>query len=309
VPTPPERPEGAPPVGRLDLKLGFSCNNRCRFCVQGDKRFRLPDRSTEEAIELLELGRAACDEVVLTGGEVTIRPDLERIVTAARELDYRIIQLQTNGRMLQALAFVERLAEAGVTEFSPALHGPTPEVHDALTRAPRSFKQTVRGIRNVKKLDLPVVLNSVVVQANHTLLPEMAQLFVALEVDQFQLAFVHALGEADKLFDEVVPRLSATEPYLRRALAIGRKAGVRCMTEGVPLCFLRGIESLAAEWIIPSTRILDDVRVVEDWNRARKADAKVRGPVCRTCRWVDVCEGPWREYPEHYGWHEFRPVA
>ena len=293
---------------RLDLKLGFSCNNRCRFCVQGHKRFELPDRETAEAIALLEQAREGCDEVVLTGGEVTIRPDLPEIVEAASRLGYRVIQLQTNGRMLQAMALTERLVQAGVTEFSPALHGPSADVHDALTRAPRSFRQTVRGIRNVKQLGLPVVLNSVVVQANHRLLPEMAQLFVALRVDQFQFAFVHALGEAGQRFDEVVPRLSEVQPFLHEALAIGREAGVPCMTEGVPLCFLRGIESQAAEWIIPGTRILDGLRVVDDWNVARRAEAKVRGPVCRGCRWEDVCEGPWREYPERFGWQEFVPV-
>ena len=295
-------------LGRLDLKLGFSCNNRCRFCVQGDKRLRLPDRETDEAIELLAQAREGCDEVVLTGGEVTIRGDLPEIVEAAKRLGYRVIQLQTNGRMLQAMALVERLVDAGVTEFSPALHGPDAEIHDALTRAPRSFRQTVRGIRNVKELGLPVVLNSVVVRANHHHLPAMAHLFVALKVDQFQLAFVHALGEAGERFDEIVPRLSETEPYLREALAIGRAAGIRCMTEGVPLCFLRGIESMAAEWIIPGTRILDGQRVVEDWNEARRSEAKVRGPVCRGCRWDDVCEGPWREYPERFGWGEFVAV-
>ena len=296
-------------AGRLDLKLGFSCNNRCRFCVQGHKRFELPDRETAEAIALLEQAREGCDEVVLTGGEVTIRPDLVEIVEAARVLGYRVIQLQTNGRMLQAMALVRALVDAGVTEFSPALHGPTAEVHDHLTRAPRSFRQTVRGIRNVKELGLPVVLNSVITRANHQLLPEMAHLFVALRVDQFQFAFVHALGEAGLRFDEVVPRLSETEPYLREALAIGRAAGVRCMTEGVPLCFLRGIEAQAAEWIIPGTKILDGSKVVQDWNVARRAEAKVRGPVCRGCRWEDVCEGPWREYPERFGWGEFVAVT
>ena len=75
----------APPVipRRLDLKLGFSCNNRCLFCVQGDKRARLEDRSTEALIAELTDARPQCDEVVLTGGEVTIRKDLPAVVRAA----------------------------------------------------------------------------------------------------------------------------------------------------------------------------------------------------------------------------------
>jgi hypothetical protein len=29
---------------------------------------------------------------------------------------------------------------------------------------------------------------------------------------------------------------------------------------------------------------------------------------CRSCRWDARCEGPWKEYPELFGWDEFRPV-
>ena len=33
-------------VRRIDVKVGFQCNNRCRFCVQGDKRDECDDKST-----------------------------------------------------------------------------------------------------------------------------------------------------------------------------------------------------------------------------------------------------------------------
>lgn len=303
-------PDGRRPEGeRLDLKLGFSCNNRCRFCVQGDKRLRLPDRSTEQAKALLASARRRCDQVVLTGGEVTIRDDLPEIVRAARDLGYRVIQVQTNGRMLQSAAFARGLADAGVTEFSPALHGPDAETHDGLTRSPGSFRQTVRGIRNVAVIGLPVVMNSVVVQANFRTLPQMARLFVALGATRFQFAFVHALGEAARDLDSIVPRLSEIEPFLHEALRIGRAAGVPCTSEAVPLCFLRGIEDAAAERIIPATRILDGERVVDDWNEARRREAKAHGPPCQGCRWEACCEGPWKEYPERFGWAEFRGVG
>ncbi len=294
---------------RLDLKVGFSCNNRCRFCVQGDKRTRYGDRSTEELIAILEEVRGRCDGVVLTGGEVTIRKDVVELVAAASRLGYTTIQVQTNGRMLSSEPFLDRLIEAGITEVSPAIHGPDPETHDALTRVPRSFVQTVRGVGLVRKKGLPVLINSVVVRRNHRLLPDMARLFVGLDVQQFQFAFVHALGEAERRFEEIVPLLSEAQPYLRAGIAIGRRAGVPCMVEGVPLCFLPGIEDAAAEHRIPDTRIDEGPRVVEDWTQQRRDAAKAHGPVCAGCRWESVCEGPWREYPEHFGWGEFTAVS
>lgn len=296
-------------VRRIDVKTGFQCNNRCRFCVQGDKRFQFADRSTSEVKALLAEGRRDADEVVFTGGEVTIRKDLPELVRYARDRGFRVIQIQTNGRMLSHRPFVEKLVEAGVTEFGPALHAPSADIHDALTRADGSFRQTVKGVRIVKDLGMPIVMNSVITKANFRCLPELAQLFVALAVDQFQFAFVHPLGTAAKNFDQIVPRLSEIQPYVLRGLDLGVAAGVRCMTEAIPLCFLPGMEDFAAEAIIPRTKIFDAKMVVDDYTEFRLQHGKTKGDVCDRCRLNDRCEGPWREYPEHYGWGEFNPVT
>jgi len=33
---------------RVDIKIGFQCNNRCKFCVQGSKRDYLPAKTEKE---------------------------------------------------------------------------------------------------------------------------------------------------------------------------------------------------------------------------------------------------------------------
>jgi len=294
---------------RLDLKVGWSCNNRCTFCVQGDKRDRFADRDTETLFELIEGGRPDARDLVLTGGEPTIRRDLAALIHHARSVGYERVQLQTNGRMLCNEARLDALIDAGLTEVSPALHGPDPGVHDPLTRAPGSFKQTLRGIRNARARGLPVVLNSVVVRGNVRALPRMAELFVRLDLASFQFAFVHALGTAGDDIEGVMPRLSEAMPFLLRALAIGRAAGVPCWTEAVPLCFLPGFETHASERRIPRTRIVDADRVVPDYTLARRAHGKAKGPACECCALTAACEGPWKEYPATFGWEEFLPVV
>ncbi len=292
---------------RLDLKVGWSCNNRCRFCVQGDKRDRFADRDTATVLRLLAEGRADCDGVVLTGGEPTIRKDLPASVAAAHGLGYRTIQRQTNGRARCHRPLLEELVAAGLTEVSPSLHGPDPEVHDALTGSRNAFRQTVRGIRHARALGLPVVLNSVVVKNNLRHLPAMAHLFCALDVASFQFAFVHALGTAADGVADVMPTFSRAAPLLRRALWIGRAAGIPCWTEGVPLCVLGAAANHASEARIPSTRIVDAEQVVEDYTEVRRTEGKAHGRPCRDCLDAGACEGPWREYPVLYGWSEFRP--
>lgn len=294
-------------MDRIDLKTGFSCNNRCIFCVQGKKRDIHRNKTTEELEELLQEGRTRAASVVLTGGEVTIRHDLPHLVAYAKKLGYEVIQIQTNARMFAYTAFAQRIIDAGVTEVSPAIHGPTAEVHDALTCSSGSFDQTVRGTRVLVKAGIPILMNSVITRQNFRLLPETARLFVSLRVRQFQLAFVHALGTAGENFDEVVPRYSEIAPFVHEALDIGISAGITVMTEAIPYCFMRGYEQYVAERIIPDTTIYDAESTLENYTTYRLTEGKLKGPPCESCRMSAECEGPWREYPEHFGWDELDP--
>jgi MoaA/NifB/PqqE/SkfB family radical SAM enzyme len=293
---------------RVDLKLGFSCNNRCRFCVQGDKRHRVADLETGELLDRLKEAREHADSIVFTGGEVTLRKDLVELVAFAKSLGFRIIQIQTNGRMFSYRKTCEALVEAGANEFSPALHGHTAELHDYHTRAKGSFEQTVKGIRNLKALSQPVITNSVVTRSNYRHLPELAELLIRLGVDQYQFAFVHPVGTAGDSLSSVVPRLALAARYLAEGLDLGTRAGVRCMTEAVPPCILPGREHLVAEWIMPETRVYDAQVIVESYRDYRLTEGKLKGPRCPECHWFERCEGPWREYPERFGWEELVPV-
>jgi len=293
---------------RLDIKIGFACNNRCRFCVQGDKRYHAEPPSTGTVRAELEAGRADADGVVFTGGEPTLRGDLLELVTHARSLGYRTIQIQSNGRMFASRRTCEQLIDAGATEFSPALHGPTAALHDWLTRAPGSFGQTTRGIRHLKRLGQPVLTNSVVVRANVRNLPALARLLVSLGVDQFQFAYVHPVGTAGEHVTAVVPRMEIAAPYLIQGLKIGLDAGASVCTEAVPYCILPGYEGCVVEARIPRTKVVDAGVTVEDYGAYRLHEGKRKGPDCPDCRYFQVCEGPWREYPDHYGFSEFRPV-
>jgi MoaA/NifB/PqqE/SkfB family radical SAM enzyme len=294
---------------RIDLKIGFSCNNLCRFCVQGNKRHRFAPPPAGKLKKDLCEGRKTADGVVFTGGEPTLRKDLLDLVSHARELGYRTVQIQTNGRVFASKKACREAVAAGATEFSPALHGHTAALHDYLTRAPGSFGQTVAGIRNLKDLGQIVLSNSVVTRPNFRNLPELASLLVALGVDQFQLAFVHPVGTAGEFFYTIVPRMAMAAPFIMRALDVGLARSIPVCTEAVPYCMLPGHEACVVEDRIPRTRVIDAEAVIEDYRRYRLEEGKLKGPACGSCRRDGVCEGPWREYPEHYGFAEFVPIA
>lgn len=293
-------------MGRADVKIGFACNNHCLFCAQGRKREKAPALARDDLRRALEQGRATADRLVFTGGEPTIRRDLADLVAEARALGYRSIQIQTNGRMLAYRGLCEALIAAGATEFSPALHGHVATLHDALVGASGAFAQTVAGVRNLVALGVPVLTNTVVVRANLPHLTEITEMLCDLGVSQFQLAYVHPVGTAIENFDAVVPRPREIVAPIRAALDVGRRRGVTCMTEAVPLCLLHDREWAAAEAIIPRT-VVFDLGAVVDFEAYRHTEGKAKGPPCERCSRRDRCEGPWREVPERFGWDDFSP--
>lgn len=296
---------------RLDLKVGFQCNNRCLFCIQGDKRFTTPNKSDKEIKQILEKMRKNHDGVVFTGGEPTVRSELIDWVRYAKKLGYKYIQIQSNGRMFSYKDYCKTLIKAGANEFSPALHGSTAKIHDTLTRAPGSFEQTVQGIKNLRELDQYILTNTVVTRMNYKDLPNLARLLVDLRVDQFQFAFMHInqiIAHDEKLIDQVVPRYSEAVPYMKKGIDIGVKAGIKVMVEATPYCFMKGYEKYISEQYIPFTSIIDGSIKLDDYAAYRKTKGKAKGPQCKECKYNKICEGPWREYPEIFGWSEFKPV-
>lgn len=295
---------------RLDLKLHFYCNNNCRFCVQGYKR-NVFYKSKEEIFKELEDGRKdGAEEVVFTGGEPTIHRNLVEAIEYARELGYKNIQLQTNSRLLSNKEFLKKLVDAGLTEVAPALHGHRKELHEYLTRAPGSFDQTVKGILNAKDFGLRIVLNSVVTKPNFRYLDKMAELFIRLDVDSYQFAFVHAAGTAWYLFEQIVPRISLVAPYMHKGLEMGEEVGITTMAEAMPLCYMIGYERFVSElyYMPQEAEIWDAAWKIEDYKISRIVEGKAKAPWCKKCKFYPICEGTWKEYFAYYGFEELKPI-
>jgi MoaA/NifB/PqqE/SkfB family radical SAM enzyme len=293
---------------RVDIKTGFLCNNNCKFCVQANNKCK-GNRSFEEIKKDLIETRKRCEGVVFTGGEVTIRNDFLDIVSLAKELGFKTIQIQTNARMFSSLDFCKKTIAAGATEFSPALHGYCSAQHDFLTGAPGSFMQTVKAIKNLKSLNAHVLTNTVIVKSNYRNCPEIAKLLVKLNVDQFQFAFVHPSGNAFKNFDNTVPTMSLAAPFIHKGLQIGIDADKKVMAEGMPYCLMKNYEKYVAEAEIPETEIRGkEFQNTNNFTEERRNKGKTKFPQCNECKYDKLCEGPWKEYPEKRGNEEFKTV-
>jgi len=161
----------------------------------------------------------------------------------------------------------------------------------------------------LRELSQYIITNTVVVKPNYRHMPELAQLLVDLKVDQFQFAFMHAVGNAHKNFDQMMPWVSLAAPFIKQGLQIGIDNNIKVMAEAMPFCTMQGYEKYCSEFYIPKTEIRDVDSFDPSYEKTRRTEGKLKFPQCKKCSYDDICEGPWREYPEMRGSWEFKPVS
>ncbi len=308
-------------VRAVDIKVGYSCNNNCIHCVIAGHRERLLsekkplDRGTAEVKKLfLDAGKKSAESITITGGEPTIRKDFFELLEFASGLGLKV-NIQTNGRAFSMPFFADKtLSVSPNAHFVIALHNTKRGVHDAITRAKGSWKQTVGGIRNLKKGGGSVSLKVVLSRLNYKDLPALVLLAEKIGVKEMPVAFPHGMGNALKYWREVIPTYSEIEPWVNRAVKVAEERGVFLSYEAVPFCFLKGCERHASEikylqdWLDDKTTELRQVGdPLMDWQKKRLS-SKRKAESCKSCRYFNVCEGAWAEYFGFYGLGEFKPV-
>jgi len=295
----------------IDIKTGFQCNNNCVFCAQGDKRNFGKTQTTGEVKKALAENVVNFGGVVLTGGEITIRKDFLELVNFAKECGYKNIFIQTNGRMFSYPELCKKTVEAGATNFSLSLHGSTPEIHDGLTRIKGSFEQTLKGIKNLLELGAFVSTNTVVMKTNYLDMPNIAQLLSGIKVFSYQLSFmdINPVIEKNKeMIDGIVPRYKEVKESVEKALQVGIDQDIKCKLEAFPFCTL----DEKYHYHIPGKKfsnyfVFDGERMT-DMVKRRRDKLKWQGEKCKDCKFFNICEGPWRNYPLIFGSEEFRPI-
>jgi len=290
-----------------DLKVGYACNNNCIHCVIAGLR-SYGDRTTAEYKQEMSDARTRADLLVITGGEPTIRKDILDLVSHAAFLGFKRITLQTNGRMFCYMDFASGMASIARIGYVVAIHAPEAGLHDRITQVKGSFGQTVQGMRNLRGLGQDVSAKVVISKLNSGLLPEISHLLASLDVADVCFAFPHPMGNAMVFFDEVVPNITETARSLHKAIDFCDSKGMHVMSEGFPFCLMSGYERCISELNVPE-REMNDIRdFYPDFNEIERTKGRAKAPSCASCRHDLSCSGPWKEYPQKFGWSEFVPV-
>jgi len=178
-------------------ELTRACDLVCRHCRAEAVPHRHPaELDTDEARTLLDRLRGfgpPLPPIVMTGGDILHRPDLEDLVRDARQKGFPVA-LSPSATPRLTPAVLERWRTLGVTSLSLSLDGASPEVHDALRGVPGCFDWTLRLARTAVDLGFDLQVNTLVCAETAEDLPALYRLLEGLGIARWSLFFLVETG-------------------------------------------------------------------------------------------------------------------
>ncbi len=168
---------GQPVTGTFELT--GRCNLACSMCyIREPVGDRMAEGSELSSAQWLTLAREATDGgllfLLLTGGEVFVRPDFFEIYEPLTELGLNITVF-TNGTLITEEA-ASRLAAAPPNRLEITLYGASEGVYEAVTGVPGSFRRCIAGIERLLHAGIAPSLKTTLTRTNVTDLPAMKEM-------------------------------------------------------------------------------------------------------------------------------------
>jgi mycofactocin radical SAM maturase len=187
----------------LTWELTYGCNLSCVHCLSSSG-LRDPDElSTSEALGVVdELAGMQVFYVNIGGGEPTIRPDFEEIISYAVERAVGV-KFSTNGTTMTP-ARARRLAAMDYLDIQISLDGATSATNDPV-RGAGSFAAAVRAMERLADADFgPFKVSVVVTRHNAGELEEMLSLAGSFGAE-LRVTRLRPAGRGVRVWDELRP--------------------------------------------------------------------------------------------------------
>jgi len=211
------------------------CNLNCRHCYINPAQHGSDILSLETITEWLQLflDKQRQANLILLGGEPTLHPQLDHIISAARQMGYGSITIDTNGYLFHDI--LNKITPTDVDFISFSLDGATPETNDAI-RGNGCYETCIAGIRAAVSRGFKTSLIYTVSNKNIGELEMMPPLLDDLGVSRF---FIQVIGIRGKSAEAGKDSLQVDrETWLKLIPQVAEKAAGAGMTVTYPKVFL-----------------------------------------------------------------------
>ena len=250
-----------PPIAVL-AELTHRCPLQCPYCsnpLELERAAGELDTGTwvQALDEIAELGAL---QVHFSGGEPTVRKDLETLVQAAARAG--LYGNLITSAVLLSEARVEALAEAGLDHVQISFQDTEAGNADRIGGFAGGHAKKLAAARRVRATGLPLTLNMVVHRQNLQHLPQMFDLAIELDAHRIEIAHVQYYGWAYENRAALLPTRAQLEESLAVIEAAGKAHPGLAIDYVVPDYYARRPKACMGGWgqrffnITPSGRVL-----------------------------------------------------
>jgi radical SAM protein len=178
-----------------------ACPLACRHCRADAISCGLPDQlSTQEGLDLIDqiasFGQPS-PILILTGGDVLMRDDLDELIVAAKSRKVRVALAPAVSPLLSEQRLIA-LRSLGVRSVSISLDG-VGAAHDRIRGVGGHFEQTVEAINLLQAYGFLVQINSTVMVDTVDELPKIVEFLVSNELKIWEVFFVIEVGRGVRM--------------------------------------------------------------------------------------------------------------
>ncbi|MFD0361341.1 radical SAM protein [Nocardia sp. GCM10030253] len=180
---------------RINLDTTRRCQLSCWYCHSSSgPDYRGPVVDPAVILDLLETAdQLRTFEITITGGEPTLWPGLVPLLEQSTRLKFASLLLITNA-MATPPRLLRAMESANLSRICVSLDG-IGEDHDR-NRGEGAYERTIRGLRELRKVNDNLAVISVVDATNHTRWPELTRLLADEGVTAHHITPVCTAGHA-----------------------------------------------------------------------------------------------------------------
>ncbi len=210
---------------RVYWEVTGACDLACRHCRADAQAARHPDElDTGQALRLLDRLAAFGNpppHLVLTGGDPLKRPDLFKLIAAARTRRLKVSVSPSATPLLTPYA-IQLLKATGVEAISLSLDGSTAERHDAFRGVSGTFVRTLAAARVAELVGLPLQVNTLVAAETLADLPAIYELVRDVGAARWSLFFLVTVGRGAVLRPVTAPQATNLMTWLASLAGTGK---------------------------------------------------------------------------------------
>lgn len=278
------------------IKVGYACNSDCVFCHVDHYRGAKKSERAVVMKKMAQIKHKGFDMVALSGGEVTIRPELPMWASVAKQYGL-LLGLVSNGRKMADPAYTKDLYGQGLRYAYISFYGATKEAHNYLAGGMDCWQEQIDGVRNLAAYrDMDLTLNVIMCRQNLDELRGIVDLFADIDHLRIKFSALEPKGAAWDNFDTITPDLKEAAEAAVDAIRYGEelakaKRNLAFGIDGLPPCLVgedfhaTHNDTLVTHGIYYMTETWEaKFYHVDDLNKKHMA-------ACRTCDLAHRCPG------------------